>query len=90
MNAGVSFKLGQRGKNAGAYRNVVALVQRVDALEAADARHEALIAAQANQIASQQKEIAAQAQEIHELKAQVAALMQHAGLSATVAKTAAR
>ena len=82
MNAGVSFKLGQRGKNAGAYRNAVALVQRVDALEATDARHEALIAAQ-------QKEIAAQAQEIRELKAQVAALMQHAGLSASVAKTVA-
>ncbi len=103
MNAGVSFKLGSRGKNAGAYRNAVELVARVDALEATDARHESLIAAQANQIASQQKEIAsqqkeiasqqkeiaAQAQEIHELKAQVAALMQHAGLSATVAKTAA-
>ena len=82
MNAGVSFKLGSRGKNAGAYRNAVDLVARVDALEATDARHEAFIAAQ-------QKEIAAQAQEIQELKAQVAALMQHAGLSASVLKTAA-
>ena len=82
MNAGVSFKLGTRGKNAGAYRNAVELVARVDALETTDARHESLIAAQ-------QKEIAAQAQEIQELKAQVAALMQHAGLSASVLKTAA-
>ena len=45
MNAGLSFKLGQRGKNAGAYRNAVDLVARVDALEATDARHETLIAA---------------------------------------------
>ena len=82
MNAGVSFKLGNRGKKSGTYRNVRDVVARVDALEATDARHESLIAAQ-------QKEIAAQAQEIRELKAQVAALMQHAGLSASVAKTVA-
>ncbi len=83
MNAGLSFKLGQRGKNAGAYRNAVELVRRVDALEATDARHEALIAAQ-------QKEIAAQAQEIRELREQVAALMKHAGLTASVQKAVTR
>ncbi len=76
MNAGVSFKLGNKGKKAGAYRNAVELVQRMDKLEATDARHEALIAAQAK--------------EIQELKAQVAALMQHAGLSASVEKVATR
>ena len=76
MNAGVSFKLGNKGKKAGAYRNAVELVQRMDKLEATDARHEALIAAQAK--------------EIQEIKAQVAALMQYAGLSASVEKVATR
>ncbi len=69
MNAGVSFKLGQRGKNGGVYRHAVELVARVDALEATDARHEALIAAQADQIAAQRQEIASQRQEIAALRA---------------------
>ncbi len=74
MNAGVSFKLGQRGKNGGVYRHAVELVARVDALEATDARHEALIAAQADQIAAQRQEIASQRQEIASQQQEIAAL----------------
>ncbi len=69
MNAGVFFKLGQRGKNGGVYRHAVELVARVDALEATDARHEALIAAQQQEIASQRQEITSQRQEIAALRA---------------------
>ncbi len=74
MNAGVSFKLGQRGKNGGVYRHAVELVARVDALEATDARHEALIVAQQQEIASQRQEIASQRQELASQRQEIAAL----------------
>ena len=83
MNAGVSFKLGNRGKKAGTYRNVRDVVARVDRLEEFSMQQSARIDAQ-NRIISLQTE------RIQKLEAQVAMLMQHAGLTDSVQKTVTR
>ncbi len=88
MNAGVSFKLGQRGKNGGVYRHAVELVARVDALEATDARHEALLAAQADQIAAQRQEIAALRADNEQMKRQIATILSKMEMSDQVMPSA--
>ncbi len=88
MNAGVSFKLGQRGKNGGVYRHAVELVARVDALEATDARHEALIAAQQQEIESQRQEIAALRADNEQMKRQIATILSKMEMSDQVMPSA--
>ncbi len=83
MNAGVSFKLGSRGKNAGTFMNTRELVQRMDRLEAAGVK-------ESNRNDAQDRIIAAQAQEIRVLKAQVAELMKKIELVSSVQKSAVR
>ena len=83
MNAGVSFKLGNRGKKAGTYRNVRDVVERVDRLEEFSMQQSARIDAQ-------DRIISLQTERIQKLEAQVAMLMQHAGLTDSVQKTATR
>ncbi len=88
MNAGISFKLGQRGKNGGVYRHAVELVARVDALEATDARHEALIAAQQQEIAAQRQEIAALRADNEQMKRQIATILSKMEMSDQVMPSA--
>ena len=77
MNAGVSFKLGNKGKKAGTYRNVRDVVERMDRLEGFTMQQSARIDAQ-------DRIISLQTERIQKLEAQVAMLMQHAGLSDSV------
>ncbi len=83
MNAGISFKLGSKGKKAGTYQNLVDLVQRMDALEAAGAKRDFALAKHDKEIQTlhmndrtQSKEISTHTKEIAALKADIARLQQ--------------
>ena len=58
MNAGVSFKIGNRGKKAGTYRNAVELVRRVDGLEATMTKEVKRNDIQDSRLNAQEKKIA--------------------------------
>ena len=83
MNAGVSFKLGSRGKKVGTYLDTRELVQRMDRMEGFAMKQNARIDAQ-------DRIISMQMQRIETLEAQVAMLMQKAGLTSAVQKSVVR
>lgn len=82
LNAGVSFKLGQRG-HSDLWRREKTMIERMDRLEANTAQQNARIDAQ-------DRIIDMQTQRIQKLEVQVSELMQRAGMTTAVQKTITR
>ena len=79
MNAGVSFKIGNRGKKAGTYRNAVELVRRVDGLEATMTKEVKRNDIQDSRLNAQEKKIAELEANIAKMQQKIAALLSESG-----------
>ncbi len=82
LNAGVSFKLGQRG-HSDLWRREKTMIERMDRIEANTAQQNARIDAQ-------DRIIDMQTQRIQKLEVQVSELMQRAGIASSVQKSIVR